>query len=508
MVASRNGLAEDQIIDILSRDTSVMLDFRNRNLKWPDVQTLPPIIWLRLYQDIDPFLSSKISYGTPVISFFHNQFEEVIRTDYLFDSIYYHNRIAQYFKDQRIDNQKIDELPWNQICGEDWEGLKDTLTNVELLSEVVIEEDECMLSKKGEWLGYWRLIDNRYNKIRMYEKSLEDYCTQDVSPLNIALAYNDVGAFFFYSQDYVTTERFWRKALTLRETDGTDPQLIIRSLLNLGAVLTNQGYYNIRKLEEAETLIRLALDLAKTNLGEEHSDTVITLINLAGIYGVKVVTNPINNEKQRENLNIAKQLLNQALEISKRTDSRSVYIYDNLSTISYYANEYHAGVDYGLLAMEQYKRLSLSESIETANIKHTLGNCYLKLKQYDIGENYIRDAITLQEKYYGSFSEPSFEARISLLELFLSKKDPQAITEIKRIYRGISKFNLNAIEICFITSIMTIIPGISWFRSRRIILPLYVLSLGIGGMIFGIFLLLRKMLVEGLNISMVGKRFK
>jgi hypothetical protein len=57
LAASRNGLAEDELLEILSRiDPDVLPDFRKASPKPPATDRLPFVIWSRLRADLSPFL--------------------------------------------------------------------------------------------------------------------------------------------------------------------------------------------------------------------------------------------------------------------------------------------------------------------------------------------------------------------------------------------------------------------------------------------------------------------
>src|SRR5262249_50593843 len=55
LAASRNGLAEDDLLDLLST-LDVLADFARRSPNSPPVRSLPPVVWARLHADLAPYV--------------------------------------------------------------------------------------------------------------------------------------------------------------------------------------------------------------------------------------------------------------------------------------------------------------------------------------------------------------------------------------------------------------------------------------------------------------------
>jgi hypothetical protein len=43
---------------------------------------IPIVVWSRLYNDLEPYLTERDADGVPIITFFHRQFNEVLRKRY------------------------------------------------------------------------------------------------------------------------------------------------------------------------------------------------------------------------------------------------------------------------------------------------------------------------------------------------------------------------------------------------------------------------------------------
>jgi hypothetical protein len=87
-------LAENEILEILAFDPEYWQKFINtthkdhrqelRNLKeeLKGSMKIPIAVWSRLYLDFEPFLTERDTDGVPIITFFHRQFNEVLRERY------------------------------------------------------------------------------------------------------------------------------------------------------------------------------------------------------------------------------------------------------------------------------------------------------------------------------------------------------------------------------------------------------------------------------------------
>jgi len=89
LAASRFGLSEDEVLDVLSLDDAVIKDFDARSFheiqerKKPGERKLPIVIWSRLYFDVAPYLAERSSEGTTLLAFYHNQLRDAATAECL-----------------------------------------------------------------------------------------------------------------------------------------------------------------------------------------------------------------------------------------------------------------------------------------------------------------------------------------------------------------------------------------------------------------------------------------
>lgn len=179
--AGKNGLSEDEMIDVLSRDEEVFGDFEKRSFFEPPEPKLPVAVWSRFYFDIEPYLNERSADGASLLGFFHRQMGEVVDAEVLTgeDKARIHTKLAAYFAAQPLfaekegqkaaNLRKLSELPYQQAHGELWERLYETLTDFEFL------EAKCTYSgivhapdgEKGK-----KLYSGVYELIEDYQRAL------------------------------------------------------------------------------------------------------------------------------------------------------------------------------------------------------------------------------------------------------------------------------------------------------------------------------------------------
>lgn len=172
IIASKTGLTELELDDILSLDDTVLNDIYQY---WtPPIRRMLPLLWFRLHADVEEYLIKRGADGIPVLSWYHRQFTEAARTRYLSrgHAVNIHRAMGEYFngtwsegrkkpykapngqeigKDRLVANQpvmfdrnpdkpvfnrrKLVELPFHLVKGEQHVKLKkNALCNYEFLS--------------------------------------------------------------------------------------------------------------------------------------------------------------------------------------------------------------------------------------------------------------------------------------------------------------------------------------------------------------------------------------
>lgn len=142
LAASRHGLSEDEMVDVLSLDEEVRADFKRRSPRSPDLDRLPVVVWSRLYFDLEPYLTERTADGTTLMTFYHLRVGEAAMKEFLEGESkrQRHHGLAGYFGLQplwigedgkRIPNlRKVSELPYQQTLSEQRSDVEQTLTDL------------------------------------------------------------------------------------------------------------------------------------------------------------------------------------------------------------------------------------------------------------------------------------------------------------------------------------------------------------------------------------------
>ena len=158
LAAAKNGLSENELLEILSLDSPTIQSFYRRSPLSPRVNSIPVVIWSRLFSDLEPYLAQRMADDTVLITFYHRVFAQVVEEDILSkDQSYFHQKLAHFFGEQELTIQKddgqipnlrkISELPFHQVFGKMWQQLESTLCNLQTI------EIMCRVSRLYELIA-------------------------------------------------------------------------------------------------------------------------------------------------------------------------------------------------------------------------------------------------------------------------------------------------------------------------------------------------------------------
>ncbi|CAF3962519.1 unnamed protein product [Rotaria sordida] len=81
MTACRSGISQNELEDVLSLDNDVLKSVFQHYI--PPVQRLPGILWTRIRNDLDEYITEKEIDDSSVIYWYHRRFIEVVNTQYI-----------------------------------------------------------------------------------------------------------------------------------------------------------------------------------------------------------------------------------------------------------------------------------------------------------------------------------------------------------------------------------------------------------------------------------------
>jgi WD40 repeat protein len=185
--AAKDGLSEDELLDILSSDKEVLADFQRRSPNSPHADYLPVIIWSRLYFDLNPYLTEREMNGASLLTFYHRQLAEVVRERYLSGEVgeigrMRHRTLARYFAD--LDRQaaphqssarlrRLAELPYQQTMGALWDDLYAMLTDFDFLQQkatelAVLEGHDSAEKETIIYTGVYEIQDDFFRALQQW----------------------------------------------------------------------------------------------------------------------------------------------------------------------------------------------------------------------------------------------------------------------------------------------------------------------------------------------------
>jgi WD40 repeat protein/energy-coupling factor transporter ATP-binding protein EcfA2 len=169
LAVSKEGLGEDELLDVLSNDKEVMTDFRRRSPQSPLSERLPIVVWSRLLGEIDPYLMRRHVDGKIVLSFFHRQLRERVGAALLSgaEAPARHGALAQYFASQPLEferngqrcpnRRRLSELPYQLVQA----GLSKELVN--LLTDFSVLHSRCVAGGVQALIGDYNLALRRHS---------------------------------------------------------------------------------------------------------------------------------------------------------------------------------------------------------------------------------------------------------------------------------------------------------------------------------------------------------
>ncbi len=151
---ARQGLSDDEILGLLAADNDFWNKFGIQAFHaWEagssqdrTMRQVPPVLWIRLYHDLEYYLTRRNVPGGEVIAFYHRQLAEAVDNVYLARSgarQQHHHALAEYFAGETwllrteaplvANARKCDELPWQLIKARDWDAVTEALANLEFI---------------------------------------------------------------------------------------------------------------------------------------------------------------------------------------------------------------------------------------------------------------------------------------------------------------------------------------------------------------------------------------
>ncbi len=269
IACARFGLSEGELLDLLGKNG----------------KPLPRRHWTPLYLAAE----SALALRAGLLNFGHDHLRAAVRTRWLNET-----KSARGFRVQLLEyfariadptDRKLDELPTLFLDLEQWEKLKDLLSDIPAFLRLRSTE-----RWKLELHGFWIPLRQRFDMGKVYREALAKYEAHIPDKRDLPITLNDVAVFHYEAADHQSAEPLYRRALAIDEQSyGPDhPDVAIR-LNDLAQLL-----YATNRLSEAEPLMRRALAIDEQSHGPDHPDVATCLNNLAGL--LEATNRPVEAE--------------------------------------------------------------------------------------------------------------------------------------------------------------------------------------------------------------------
>ena len=136
LTAGRFGLSESELGGILGTDKAVRDEFvakEKTHRKWSNEKRLPPILWSRLYFDLQGYFGLAQVDGALLMRWFHREFGEVLKARFLSVEVHrvmIHGSLSKYFQDSVNVFRRVGEEPYHREMAKDDDGLLESLADM------------------------------------------------------------------------------------------------------------------------------------------------------------------------------------------------------------------------------------------------------------------------------------------------------------------------------------------------------------------------------------------
>jgi hypothetical protein len=186
IACSRQGMTPEELQVILVNHAPALTDGSR-----PD--RLPDMLWSRLRLSLDAYLFER----SGAVDFFHGQLKQSVGDRWLEDEedrLAYHRALAGYFKERWSEPyvRALDELPHQQLKSVNWDGLVDTLCDLEFLEQKcragmvfgLVDDYNAALAELPEFREEAEQDRQRIDRCRRYGEELILYARDpDTHPL-------------------------------------------------------------------------------------------------------------------------------------------------------------------------------------------------------------------------------------------------------------------------------------------------------------------------------------
>ncbi len=272
-----------------------------------------------------------------------------------------------------------------------YERAQSLLTKALEIRESLYDPDHFKVAEICHSLGALYFYTGDYSSSETYlDRSLEIYEKQKDRALDLAAAANTLAVLYKKQGQYDIAESLYKKTLAIHEQEaGVDSQQVAASLNNLASLYKTLGRY-----PEAEQFYRRSLAVKEKVYGRSHNKVAITLKNLGVLFKV-----------QRKH-NEAEEFYKRALTIEEEefgSEHPSVaQTLNNLAILYYVQEKYDLAEPLLKRALKiREKKLGVEHPVFTESL-HNLGALRYKQGKFELSEGLLKRAFDLREATLGA----------------------------------------------------------------------------------------------------------
>ena len=403
IACSRFGLTEAELLDLLGKQN-----------ERGEYASLPRHFWTPFYLAAE----SALAHRAGLLTFGHDFLRAAVQSRWLTDAEAvrsFRRQLADYFGETADPtDRKLDELPTLLRDLKLSEALKNLLADIPTFRRLRSTE-----RWKWELHGFWIPLRQRYDPGEVYEAALavlqatEDETSVTRNCSEVAVFHQDAG-------DYDAAEPLFRRTLDARERAlGPDHSDTLASVNNLAGLLIERGDY-----DAAEPLFRRALEGFERVFGLEHPNTLTSVGNLAG------------SLEDKSDYDAAEPLYRRALEARERVlgpeHPATLASVNNLAALLYSKGDYDAAEPLFHRALIGRERILGMDHSDTLTSVCDLAVLLYSKGDYDAAEPLYRHALESCERIFGPGHPDTLGTVNSLAFLLKAKGDYDAAEPLYR----------------------------------------------------------------------------
>lgn len=114
ITASKSGLSEAELEDLISLDETVLNDVYQYHL--PPIRRIPPLLWTRIRNDVPNYLVEREAEGVSVVSWYHRQFAEGMDYREITTSIFRRSFFCLVSQERYLANDDVRRMYHSQMA--------------------------------------------------------------------------------------------------------------------------------------------------------------------------------------------------------------------------------------------------------------------------------------------------------------------------------------------------------------------------------------------------------